>query len=306
MDLLTHAVDALRLRRAHYRRDELGARVRASVENGSGLHIVESGHVRLTAGKLRVELAPGDVVLVPRPLQRTLAPPPRPSRLPARLLSGELEFSSPDHPLLPALPAVVHVPCALVQGNPEFGAQIASLAAELEHTQHGSQALIARITDILFIHVMRLSPPPAQAECPSGWLRGLHDPRLSPVLAAMHSAPGHAWTLQSLAKLAGQSRSAFAAHFAAGMGEPAMTYLARWRMFRARCLLREGDLPLAAIADQIGYGSSTAFSLAFAREHGSSPGAFRALARKGVAATAITYRPSAEPPGKSERLSSGR
>ena len=152
--------------------------------------------------------------------------------------------------------------------------------------------MVARLTEVLFVHVMRASPPPSSAECPGGgFVRGLHDVLLQPVLSAMHGAPGHAWTLSSLAKLAGQSRSAFAAHFAATMGEPPMTYLARWRMFRARSLLRESELPLAAIADEVGYGSGAAFSLAFTRQHGTSPGAFRAAERSREAAP-IAYRPA--------------
>jgi AraC-like DNA-binding protein len=63
------------------------------------------------------------------------------------------------------------------------------------------------------------------------------------------------------------------------MNEPPMTYLARWRMFCARTLLREGKLSLEAIASRIGYGSAAAFSLAFTREHGVSPGSYRREAR---------------------------
>jgi AraC-like DNA-binding protein len=74
------------------------------------------------------------------------------------------------------------------------------------------------------------------------------------------------------------------------MGEPPITYLARWRMFRARLLLRESELPLTAIAEQVGYRSAAAFSLAFTREHGVSPGAFRAEAQRKLAPSAVAYR----------------
>jgi AraC-like DNA-binding protein len=56
--------------------------------------------------------------------------------------------------------------------------------------------------------------------------------------------------------------------------------------------LRESELPLAAIADEVGYGSGAAFSLAFTREHGTSPGAFRAASRRNLTTTAIAYRPA--------------
>src|SRR5687768_60709 len=202
-------MDALRLHRARYRCDELGALVPALVEQRSGLHWVENGKALLTGGGSRLELGTGDLALLPRALQRTLTPVGRG----ARVLSGEFEFSAPDHPLLSALPATFHVPHALLAKTPHFGSHLSSLRTELEEVREGSQALVARFTEVLFIHAMRLSPPPSQAECPSsGWLRGLHDPLLQPVLGAMHGAPGHGWTLARLAKLAGQSRSAFAAH----------------------------------------------------------------------------------------------
>ena len=288
--MLSLAVDSLRLRRAEYERVALGGRVPVLVAKGSGLHLIESGRITFKArGGLRLDLHPGDVVLVPGAAQRTLACASSTAR--AQVLSGTFEFSAPEHPLLSGLPTAFHVPQASLLTNPHWSVHVASLVAELEHQRQGAQALVARLTEVLFIHVMRLSPPPTSAECPSaGFMRGLHDVALQPVLSAMHSAPGHAWTLSSLAKLAGQSRSAFAAHFAATMGEPPMTYLTRWRMFRARSLLRESELPLGAIAGEVGYGSSAAFSLAFTRLHGSSPGAFRAAAR--AVTTPLAYPPA--------------
>jgi transcriptional regulator GlxA family with amidase domain len=59
------------------------------------------------------------------------------------------------------------------------------------------------------------------------------------------------------------------------MREPPMAYLARWRMFRARALLRQTELSLDAIAELVGYGSAAAFSLAFTRAHQTAPGAYR-------------------------------
>jgi AraC-like DNA-binding protein len=288
MDLMSKAMETLRLHSVHFRWHELGPDAPALFERHAAVHWLERGAATCEAGEVQTRLSAGDWLLVPRPLALRLEARGRPA---ARILSGELAFGAPDHPLLAALPGSIHVSHAQLSTNPHFCQHVASLCAELTQPREGSRALVARLTEVLLIHAMRMAPPPARAECPSsGWLRGFQDPLLRPVLAAMHDAPGHAWTLARLAKLSGQSRSAFAAHFAAAMGEPAMGYLARWRMFRARSLLRESELPLVAIAEQVGYGSATAFSLAFTREHQVSPGAFRQAAHAPAAPAGVTYR----------------
>jgi AraC-like DNA-binding protein len=293
MDLMSRAMETLRLRAAHYRRDvlETGA---ALAQEDAGLHWVQTGRALLKLQGGRLELGTGDLVLVARPAARVLTRLSGEGSGRALVLSASFEFTTPDHPLLAALPAAIHVTEERLATNPQWQAHLASLLAELAAPADGSRALVARLTEITVVYALRLAPPSPQAECPnSGWLRGLHDPSLRPVLAAMHDAAGRAWTLAELAKLGGQSRSAFAAHFAAVMGEPPMTYLGRWRMFRARSLLRESELPMSVIAEQVGYGSAAAFSLAFSRENGVTPGAFRAEAREERAPAAIAYHRAA-------------
>ncbi|HEX6271454.1 MAG TPA: AraC family transcriptional regulator [Polyangiaceae bacterium] len=288
MDLMSQAMETLRLRTVQFRRHDLGGHLPALSEKNAGLYLIEQGGAAFDAGDARLGLQAGDLLLLPRPLSRKLTP--RGTNR-ARLLSGEFDFAAPDHPLLAALPATIHVAEARLRTTPHWREHVSSLAAELCEPREGSSALVTRLTEVLIIHAMRLSPPPPRAECPnSGWLRGLHDELIKPALGAMHGAPGHAWTIARLAQLSGQSRSAFAAHFASVMGEPPMSYLVRWRMFRARLLLRESELPLSAIAEQVGYGSAAAFSLAFSREHGVSPGAFRAEAQRKLAPDVVAYR----------------
>lgn len=71
------------------------------------------------------------------------------------------------------------------------------------------------------------------------------------------------------------SRSAFAARFTALVGMPAMQYLAQWRMHTALASLQEQDVPVAVLAERLGYQSEAAFSRAFKRHLGLSPGAAR-------------------------------
>jgi len=87
--------------------------------------------------------------------------------------------------------------------------------------------------------------------------------------------PARAWTVASLTAEVAMSRSAFAARFRELVGEPAMHYVARWRMQMALTWLREGDVRLGDLASRLGYQSEAAFSRAFKRFIGVSPGAAR-------------------------------
>ena len=71
------------------------------------------------------------------------------------------------------------------------------------------------------------------------------------------------------------SRSAFAARFKELVGESPMQYATRWKMNVALTWLKEGDTPLIELAERLGYQSEAAFSRAFKRYIGISPGAAR-------------------------------
>ena len=71
------------------------------------------------------------------------------------------------------------------------------------------------------------------------------------------------------------SRSAFAARFTEVVGEPVMSYVARWRMQVAVAALKGEGATVGQSADRLGYRSEAAFSRAFKRVTGVSPGAMR-------------------------------
>ena len=94
------------------------------------------------------------------------------------------------------------------------------------------------------------------------------------VIGAMHAEPGRKWTLETLAKVAGLSRSSFAVRFKETVGEPAMDYLTRWRMIVASDRLANAGMSIAVVAPLVGYGSESAFGAAFKRVMGYSPRQF--------------------------------
>ncbi len=148
------------------------------------------------------------------------------------------------------------------------------IAFELDHRRQGSDEILTRLTDILFVQVLRahaLSLAPGQG----GWLGSVHDPRIAQALAQVHEAPDRAWTAERLARQVGMSRSAFHARFAELVGETPSRYLTRWRMRVAMDLMRSQDLSTLELAERVGYSSEDSFSRAFRRINGLSPSAWR-------------------------------
>ena len=115
------------------------------------------------------------------------------------------------------------------------------------------------------------SDPGAQA----GWLGALHDRQIGRAISLIHRDPARPWTVASLADDVAMSRSAFAARFTDLVGEPAMRYVARWRMHLALSALQEEDVTVAELGDRLGYRSEAAFSRAFKRINGVAPGAVK-------------------------------
>jgi AraC-like DNA-binding protein len=98
---------------------------------------------------------------------------------------------------------------------------------------------------------------------------------LGRAIALIHRDPARPWTVATLAREVGMSRSAFAARFTELVGEPAMRYATRWRMHVALAWLKEDDASVGELASRLGYNSEAAFSRAFKRFMGISPGAAR-------------------------------
>ena len=91
--------------------------------------------------------------------------------------------------------------------------------------------------------------------------------------------PGHniaaPWSAELLAREVALSRSAFIDRFTGLVGVPPIRYLTSWRLQTARLRLRESPQTLRQIAHAVGYAAEEAFSRAFKREFGVSPGRWR-------------------------------
>lgn len=152
---------------------------------------------------------------------------------------------------------------------------------EVETQGIGSGTVLARMSELLFVEALRRHVDNLPVEH-AGWLAALKDRSVSKVLALIHGDIARQWTVEDLAREVGYSRSVLGDRFTKLVGEPPMRYLARWRMRVARHHLRASDVPLARIAEQVGYESETAFNRAFKRDFGVPPATWRkSTARSG-------------------------
>jgi AraC-like DNA-binding protein len=194
---------------------------------------------------------------------------------PATLVCGAVTF---DHPaaadLVRLLPPVITIDAWRAPELEWVQTTLGFIAAEAREPRAGGETVITRLADILVIQAVRAWLD-RDAGARTGWLGALRDPQIGRVIRRIHREPGQAWSVAAMAHMAGMSRSAFAARFTALVGEPAMKYVARWRMNVASTALREGRVTIAALAEQLGYESEAAFSRAFKRTIGEWPGAVR-------------------------------
>ena len=259
------------------------------------LHMVLNGECVVISGGKEISLRAGDAILLPhggrhQMLDRpSTVPEPGPEMLhclmenddleipdcATRMLCGHFEWDSAfDHPFFRQLPELIVV--RGVFGRPDSGrfrAIIDLISAEKSDGHPGSSAVADRMGEVLFVCLLRSWM--IDQNTARGVLATINDPRLSRALRYIHQNPERDLDLNLLATVAGMSRTSFAVHFREVMGTPPATYLAEWRMLTARRLLLQTELATSDIVSRVGYGSDAAFSRAFKRRFGETPGRVR-------------------------------
>ena len=240
------------------------------------LHIVDEGELALRLdGVASVErVTRGDAILLPRGDPHHITDTGGRAPEPASWLCGTFTIGDPQAShLLASLPPVIILRGA--GGQALEGLEVARrmLGVEMESPSQGSAVMVARILDLIFIQILRAWAAGADAE--PNWLAGALDPQIGLALSAIHRDPGHNWTVEELARASNLSRSAFAARFVARVGKPPATYLAHVRLDAATDQLRVTSLPVALIAENVGYTSEAAFSRAFKHRYGTPPARWR-------------------------------
>ncbi len=177
----------------------------------------------------------------------------------------------PFNPLLATLPRVIHL---RGESDSVLRHLIALAVAESQTPKSGSECVLSKVSELLFVEVVRryvAALPPEKV----GWFAGLRDENIGRALHKLHERPAHPWSLESLAKEVGMSRSMLAERFMHLVGIPPIQYLAQWRIQLAASQLRSSNASLAEIAERVGYGSETALSRAFKRCVGLAPASYR-------------------------------
>jgi AraC-like DNA-binding protein len=203
----------------------------------------------------------------------TLASPPPGYRADASVVCGFLGCDlRPFNPLIAALPRTLHLRASAADAwIAQFTQQA---AAESCAGRPGSEALLARMSEMMFLHAVRRYAEQLPGHSAS-WLAGLRDRLVGRALALLHEEPAHPWTIDELGRRIGLSRSALYERFVQLVGLPPMQYLAQWRMQAASQLLLETHASVAAVALEVGYDSEAAFNRAFKRLVGTPPATWR-------------------------------
>jgi AraC-like DNA-binding protein len=255
-------------------------------------------HVMSSAPGLRLERVDLGTYFAPRPSQlpftlsvtragTTTARLDRDTRPNTTVVCGFLGCDAkPFNPLLASLPRVLHMPGIAAGAGSWIGHFLRTAVDESSRRRPGGEAVLERMCEMMFVEVLRRyvdGLPPGQ----TGWLAGMRDPSVGRALALFHERPAERWTLERLGEEAGLSRSVLHERFAHFIGQPPMQYLGQWRMQLAAERLRDSDAKLIEVALDVGYESEAAFSRAFRRAVGESPGSWRRGSRSHSAGRAI-------------------
>lgn len=182
---------------------------------------------------------------------------------------GYLGTRISDDPLLRSLPPLMTVALDMVRDD----WMVKSMALAAENIGVHSPETVGKLAEALFAEaVRRYVATLAPGEV--GWIAGLRDPAVSKALALIHGRYAEGWTVDSLARECGVSRTVLNDRFRGLIGEAPMHYCGRMRMRAAAHMLSDQRQNASNVAYAVGFNSEAAFNRAFKREFGVPPGAW--------------------------------
>ncbi|MFF5261189.1 AraC family transcriptional regulator [Actinomadura viridis] len=274
--------------------------LRGDQERNAILHYVHSGECAITmpGGADPIMLRAGELAIFPYGGAHELADRPGRATTPLDLLlpgrpagsTTELRVDGPGpvtellcgglhydeaavSPLYRALPEVLVLDREMLAVEPLLAGTLRELADGTRDGAPGSGLVALRAFELVFVLALRVALGRLGETSPA--LRALRDPAIGRALLAIQTRYAEPWTLESLAREANMSRSAFATAFRRLVGEAPAAHLAGRRMREAARLLTETAVPLGTLHERVGYRSGVGFHLAFRRHFGVPPGEYR-------------------------------
>ena len=192
-----------------------------------------------------------------------------------RFISGTFTVEEPKtRSIVASLPRILHVNSAQFPILEWLHCSVRLLMFESAAARPGWESAVERVTDMMLFQMIRSWKEQCRSD-KSGRIAAHNDPAVDRAISLIHSEPAFPWTIASLAKEVGLSRSAFSERFTRLVGVPIMQYVSDRRMLLAEQYLASGKKGLEEMAPLFGYQSGAAFSRAFKRSRGKPPGAVR-------------------------------
>ena len=290
LDPLGEALHYLKLSGAFYCKSDLrgswGISLPAMPET-SMFHIVTAGSCLIECAQQKIELKAGDFIFLPKgqghifrstagakaadlfSLHRdqisqcyeTLNLGDEGDR--TTMLCGVVRLEHPSAEfIINSMPDVIYLESSKSSYSSWMGNTVRLISEEAEQTQIGGETVLTRLADVLVIQALRdwISN---EDHGKQGWLCALKDERIGKSLSLIHTNPGRQWTLASLGREIGMSRTPFASRFKELVGEPMLQYLTKWRMNLAAMRLKDGERVTPELIEQLGYKSESAFRRTF-------------------------------------------
>jgi AraC family transcriptional activator of mtrCDE len=302
MDAVSHVIGLARVTARLDKHCLLGAGTRMEVAAHGALqapfHVLLEGTCLLYVRSHRIELVPGDVVVIPSGARHrivtagggkargiaetqgdvfTTTRSERGGEAVLDLFCGHYTFGAGAGAMLfRTLPDPVHVSFGRSAESEGTLRMISALMrGEAQREGDGTAAILSALSTVLLTMVLRTSR--GSTTDATLWTAA-GDERIANVIEQMLEDPGTHWSIERLSRDAAMSRATFIRRFARSTGMSVGAFLTQLRLMSAAEMLTTTDSTVAAIAAMVGYQSESAFNRSFRSATGLTPGRFRRAA----------------------------
>ncbi len=304
MDVLSDILDKVQLTSSYWYRTSFAGDWGINLpkeDNFARFHIVTHGEFWYEVPKLKLKALAeqGDILILFKGMEHTMTSAPKikaetavefrskghlteaqvleygdQSKLKTNLVCGHFCFNGgPDHPFLNSLPQIVHVKSVENAHSPWLAMLLSIVEHEAKSGLPGSNALVRKLTEIIFVQALRIHMHKANKK--TGFFRLIENPQISKTLEAIHQGLEQKWGLEDLAEIAGMSRTNYSVKFKELSGMTPLDYLTYCRLEKAKQLLTESTKSVPEVSEAVGYPAHEHFQKLFKKKIGQTPSAYR-------------------------------